>query len=66
MDMETLKEIIGDLKSLDHQIEGALYVLSEENQANAFLQYLQRCLSGFQAKLRLMASTVKNNPPNCS
>ncbi len=49
--IEDLKEIKTDLSSLDHQIEGAKYMVDEESPAHNFLNYLQRCLGGMHDKL---------------
>jgi hypothetical protein len=66
MDIESLKEIKKDLYNLDNQIEGAIYMLDEEDPTRSFLQYLQRCMIGMHDKIGWELKTNKNNPPNCS
>ena len=66
MDIETLKEIKRDLYNLENQIEGAKYMLDEEDPTRAFLDYLQRCLIGMHDKIGWEIKTNKNIPPNCS
>ena len=66
MEIETLKEIKKDLYNLDNQIEGAIYMLDEEDPTSAFLRYLQRCLIGMHDKIGWELKTNKNTLPNCS
>lgn len=63
---EELKQIKKDLSSLDHQIEGASYMVSKESPTFKFLLYLQSCLRGMHDKLAWEIKTYKNNIPNCS
>lgn len=63
---EELKEIRKDLNNLDHQIEGAKYMVSEGSATFTFLSYIQRCLSGMHDKIAWEIKTHKNNIPNCS
>ena len=44
IDIEVIKDIKKDLSSLDHQIEGAAYMINEDSPHRNFLNDLQRCL----------------------
>ena len=64
--IEKLKEIKKDLGSLDHQIEGAKYMVDEDSSVYNFLNYLQRCLLGMHDKIGFEIKTNINKIPNCS
>lgn len=66
IDIEELKEIKKDLAALDHQIEGAKYMVDEDSPSYVFLNYLQRCLVGMHDKIGFELKINKNNMPNCS
>lgn len=66
IDIEVIKDIKKDLSSLDHQIEGAAYMINEDSPHRNFLNYLQRCLRGMHDKIGFELKINKNNMPNCS
>jgi hypothetical protein len=62
---ESLIEIRKDLRNLDHQIEGAAYMINENSPHREFLKYIQRCLRGTHDSI---AFQLKSNiaSQNCS
>jgi hypothetical protein len=50
-----MSELLGDIKkdlgSLEQQLEGASYMLSDESPHYKFLKYVQRCILGMHDKI---------------